>query len=319
MVRWRQGSHAASLALLGVGALIAAATEFRVPRPSRQLPAPVATSDLSRSSINRILTLDDEGCAGVTSTVWHPLSGIEYTGRLRITLPAQPGGAIVLYVGDAVPLDIEASTVTGAPVPLHHERLLLGPGVMVPPDFWLEDGSPTLAPQHLSRLQIDAAGDERRVVSVSLGRRAARVLTQLIGYPPSVRVPVCAQALAAGEQYFGAGWFGAERDAVEGPVRWMRAHGAVMVAVERSIAQVGVRLAPAVLRDGIERPELILRVNDVWSAPPVALASGFHDYVWAVPDTAWVAGTNELFFSVSRTRTAGSRQLGLALASLHVR
>jgi hypothetical protein len=317
-VPWRLGPQAASIALLGVGALIAAATELRVSGPSRQ-PSALAASDAPFGSINRTLTLDDDGCAGVTSAVWHPLSGIEYTGRLRVTLPAHLGGAIVLYVGDTIPLDIEASTVNGAPVALHHERLLLGAGVMVPPDFWIEDGSPTEAPQHLSRLQIDA-GQERRVVIVSLGRRAARVLTRLAGYPPSVRLPVCAQALAAGEQYFGAGWFGEERDLGAGPVRWMRDHGAVMVARhERGNAHVRARLAPGVMPDDGERPELTLRVNEVWSAPPVALAGGFHYYEWSVPNAAWAAGTNELFFSVSRTRWAGSRQLGLALASLDVR
>ena len=313
---WRPSPQAATFALLGVGALIAAATQLREPHASVLSLAP---SVEPVGSIDRTLTLDDAGCAGVGSSVWHPLSGIEYTGRLQMALPAQLGGAIIFYVGDSVPLDLEASTMDGEPVPINHERLVLGPGVPVPTDFWIEDGSPPLAPPHISRLQIDAAGGERRVVSLSLGRRAPRVLTRLVGYPPDRRVQVCAQPLPAGERYFGAGWFGQERDIEQGPVRWMREHGAVMVStIDGGKVDVLARLAPGAGDGESDPPELTLRVNDVWSAPPVRLDGGFHDYVWSVPDDAWVAGTNELFFSVSRTRREGSRRLGVALASLHV-
>jgi hypothetical protein len=48
------------------------------------------------------------------------------------------------------------------------------------------------------------------------------------------------------------------------------------------------------------------------------MRAGFADYEWSVPDAAWVAGTNELFFTVSRVERRGTRALGLALASLHV-
>jgi hypothetical protein len=59
-------------------------------------------------------------------------------------------------------------------------------------------------------------------------------------------------------------------------------------------------------------------VNDVLDLTPVTLTPGFRDYEWLVPDAAWVSGTNELLFSVTRTKTDGSRVRGLALASLHV-
>jgi len=63
---------------------------------------------------------------------------------------------------------------------------------------------------------------------------------------------------------------------------------------------------------------LRLRVNDVFELPAVAMRAGFSDYEWFVPDGAWVSGTNELFFTVSRVEQRGTRALGLALASLHV-
>jgi hypothetical protein len=320
-VPWRLGPRAASLALLGAGALIAAATGLRDSGTSTTSSASSAiVSDAATASIDRTLTLDDAGCARVDGTVWHPLSGVEYTGRLRVTLPAALGGALLLYVGDAVPPDLEASTMSGSVVPLHVERIVLGPGVLVPLDFWIEDGSPLLAPRHLSRVQIDASGTAPRIVRLSLGRRAPRVLARLAGYPTEERVQICADPLAPGELYFGAGWFGEERDAVEGRVRWMREHGAVMLSAGSGQgAEIRARLAPAVPPGESDSPELVLRVNDVWSVGPVPLRNGFQDFTWSVPDEAWVVGTNELFFTVSRTRSAPSRTLGLALASLHVR
>jgi hypothetical protein len=248
--------------------------------------------------------------------VWHPLSGLDYTGRLRILLPAQFGGAVVLYVGAAFPLDLDSSGDDGDPVPMNMERLVLGPGVFVPPDYWLEDGSPMAAPRYVSRVLIDASGEASRSVLLSLGRRVARVLARAIGYPPNMRVPVCAEPIAAGEIYFATGWYGQDRDSEGGVVRWMKQHGAVLVSSPDGLAaRVRARLAPAAAG---EATQLSVRVNDVLDLDPIRLRPGFHDYEFAVPDEAWVAGTNELLFSVSHTRTDDSRVRGAALASLHV-
>jgi hypothetical protein len=300
---WRRPPRAALLFLLGAGALTAAAAALR--------PDP----DIPRASINSTLTRDAEGCAGVTSVVWHPLSGLDYTGRLRIRLPAQFGGAMVLFVGDAAPLDFEASTERGEPVAINHERLVVGPGVGVPPDFWIEDGSPLSAPPFVSRLTIDAAGESDRSISLGLGRRAPRVLARLIGYPATARAPVCAEAIARDEIYFGTGWYGQEHTSDHGAVRWMREHGAVLVTSPHGRGTtLRFRAAPAEL----EGTELIVRVNDVHDLATIPLHAGFRDYALVVPDAAWAAGTNELFFTVSRTRKVGTRVRGLALASLHV-
>ena len=263
---------------------------------------------------------DAAGCAGVSTRVWHPLSGLDYTGRLRITLPAQAGGAMLLFVGDAIPLDVEASTEADDPVPLHQERLTAGPGVLVPPDFWLDDGSPEHAPRQITRLQIDAPDLRPQVVTLALGRRAPRVLARLVGYAPTIRVPVCADPLAANEIYYATGWFGQEQHPVAGTVRWMREHGALLLAsADGRGVRLRVRAAPAVDPRGMDSTELSVRVNDVWEPAPVPLGAGFHDYQWSVPDHAWVTGTNEVLLRVSRTRANGTRRVGLALASLDVR
>jgi hypothetical protein len=296
-----------ALGLLTATALVAAAAGLRAPHESSLL------------SIDNTLTRDAAGCAGVRSTVWHPLSGIDYTGRLRITLPPQYGGAITMFVGDNLPLDLEASTDKGEPVALNHERFVSGPGVQMPPDFWLDDGSPLDAPRQISRITIDALGERDRAVTLSLGRRAPRVLARLVNYAADVSVAVCATPVPAGATYFASGWYGEERDADEGTIRWMRKHGAVLVGSDDGrTARVRVRVAPRV-SPGADREALLhVRVNDVYDAAPRRLADGFADYEWTVPDTAWVPGTNELLFTVSETQVHGTRTLGLALASLHV-
>lgn len=277
-------------------------------------PASVLASD---ATLNTTLTRDADGCAGVRGTAWHPLSGVDYTGRLRITLPARAGGTLVLFIGDSVPLDVEAETVTGAPIVVARERLQAGPAAAVPPDFWLEDQSPWNAPREIVRVAVDARAVGDLVFVLRLGRRAPRVLARLTGYPPEAAATVCAQPLAAGERDFTTGWY-PEETAPEGPVRWMRGHGAVLVhSPDGRQTRVRIRAAPAVA-GGVESPTTVtLRVNDVFDLPPVAMRAGYADYEWLVPDAAWVPGANELLFTVSRVEQRGPRLLGLALASLH--
>jgi hypothetical protein len=293
------------LVLLSASALVAAAAGLR---------APVIPPE----SIDNTLTRDAAGCAPVSANVWHPLSGIDYTGRLRIALPAQYGGAITLFIGDAIPLDVEASDDRGDPVPINLERLVVGPGVLLPPDYWIEYGSPRDAPPHVNRILIDASGEREHRVVVALGRRAPRVLARLIGYPSNVRVPVCADPVRDGEIYFATGWYGEDRAPDAGPVRWMREQGAVLVSSRHGRdARVRIRMAPAVAPIGDESTQLLVRVNDVYALAPIPLRAQFQDYELFVPDTAWVPGTNELLFSVSRTEKFGTHVRGLALASLH--
>ena len=311
---WRSGPQAAlALALPSAVALFAASNVLRTHQPA---------PDTSRSanvlpSIDRTLARDEEGCAGARSTVWHPLSGVEYTGRLRVALAPRLGGAIVFYVGDSVPLTIDAETLDGQPVLLHRERLLSGPGAQVPPDFWLDDNGPWSAPREITRVTVDALPTRALSFVISLGRRAPRVLARLIGYPDDVRVPVCAQALSAGETYFASGWLGDEQTA-EGRVRWMSDHGAVLVSSPQGRAtRVRIRAMPAVPSRPGDETTLTLRVNDVYEFAAVAMRGEMATYEWAVPDSTWVTGTNELFFRVSRTETRGTRAVGLALVSLH--
>jgi hypothetical protein len=256
----------------------------------------------------------------VSASVWHPLSGIDYTGRLCITLPAQSGGAIALYVGDSMRLDLEASGDDDTPLTMTHERLVSGPGVSIPPDFWLEDGSPMEAPRYVSYVMIDAAGDHVRSFVLSLGRRAPRVLARLVNFPRDVHAPVCAETLPREAVYFATGWYGQESDAREGHVRWMRAQGAVLLSsADGRASRVRVRVAPPDGETADAETQLSIRVNDVLDLEPFALRAGFQEYELNVPDAAWAPGTNELLFTVSRTRTEGTRTRGLALASLDVR
>ncbi|HUE86358.1 MAG TPA: hypothetical protein VMO26_09800 [Vicinamibacterales bacterium] len=315
---WRLGPRAAlAIGLPGAFALTAASGMLRTPNSDSPRPTSAAIPSAPIGSIDDTLTRDADGCARVRSTVWHPLSGVEYTGRLRITLPPRHGGAIILFIGDSVPLDVEAETARRVPLGISRERLTTGPGVHLPPDFWLEDQVPWNAPREVVRVTADARGEDKLSFVLRLGRRAPRVLARLVGYPPDVKVPVCADPVREGERYFGTGWYGEERT-TDGAIRWMREGGAVLVASARGReTRVRIRAAPAVASDVEGATTLTLRVNDVLELPPVAMRPGLADYEWSVPDAAWVAGTNELFFTVSRVERRGARTLGLALASLH--
>jgi hypothetical protein len=297
------------MSLLGALALIAAVAGLR----ESGSPAPPSPS------IDRILTRDESGCARVRSTEWHPLSGVDYTGRLRLGLPPQLGGAVILYIGDSIPLDVEATDEVGDPVPMHAERMTAGPGRALPPDFWLDDGSPDAAPGQIIRIQLDASGERARALRLSLGRRAPRVLARLVGYPSRTDVQVCADPVGRDEIVYATGWYGQERDPAEGPIRWMQEHGVVLVSsADGRGVRVHARLSP--VPEVAEAPgaEVGLRVNDTIDVGGYVLRPGFRDYEWVVPDAAWVAGTNELLFRVSRTARIGSRRLGLALASLNI-
>jgi hypothetical protein len=306
--------RAALVCVLFPVAVIAVVSQVRARHP---IPAVVVSAH--SAAIDTTLARDDAGCAGVRSTVWHPLSGVDYTGRLRVRLPAQIGGSVVFYIGDSVPLDLEAETPDGRPITLHLERLPPGPGLHVPPDFWLDDNAPWSAPREIARVAIDALGHRDLPFTLSLGRRAPRVLARLFGYPPETHVAVCADQVGANDPYFATGWYGQESTS-DGVVRWMREHGAVLLAsATGQAAHVHLRAAAAVPSSDGDKTTLSLRVNDAFDAPPRLMLGGFADYDWDVPDSAWVAGTNELFFSVSRTLTRGTRTLGLALSSVTAR
>jgi hypothetical protein len=275
----------------------------------------VSPAEAKPFTIDSTLSHDLSGCAGARSTVWNPLAGVEYTGRIRIDLPARSGGAIALFIGDTLPLDVEAETSSGAPVKMQQRRLGPGPGLHIPPDFWLEDANPWSAPGHIISATIDAHHDRDLSFVISLGRRAPRVLARLIGYPADVRVPVCAVPVRAGETYFATGWY-AEQSSGPHTERWMRDVGAVLVYSDRGGATTVRIRATAAATTADDPARLTLRVNDILEMPPVAMREGIADYEWVVPDAAWVPGTNELLFSVSRTAVRGTRVFGMGLREL---
>ena len=77
-------------------------------------------------------------------------------------------------------------------------------------------------------------------------------------------------------------------------------------------------------QEGSDGPTLTVRVNNVFESAPIAMSDGMADYEWIVPARAWVVGTNEVLFRVSRThqpadhRGGDGRTLGLALQRLEV-
>jgi hypothetical protein len=252
-------------------------------------------------------------CVSVRSDRWNLLPGVELTGRLRLQLAPAPAGAMTLIVGDSIPLDLEAHAAGGATVPLHREVIH---ATAAPPDFWLEYGTPWNAPGAITVARVDAFADRPRTVALHLGRRGPRVMARLSGYPDHARASICAAPVAvpraferhdhvtitpAVANYFGSGWSGRRSDSRGlGEVRWMAAHGAILVPAARDgHVHVRLRAASGELPDD-DAALLTLRVNDVLELPPLTMSGGSSVYEWRVPIEAWVIGTNELLFSVSR-------------------
>ena len=320
-MRWRLAPRAAfPITLLALAGLTASATLY---------PPRTTSPRDDRAAAPRALS-----CARVGSDAWSPLPGLEYTGALLADLPAAPHATLSLIVGDAVALDTEMRTASGA-FPYRQERLRRGPGVGVPPDLWLEGGDPWDLPLELRRITVDARADRAESIEIALGRRAPRVLARLSGYDAATKTRVCAATrfasraartaidiAPAAADHFASGWYAEERRPDGAAVRWMREHGAVLVPWT-GVADVVVRVraAPPETPGRNDAPLLSLRVNDIYDAPTVPMASDGGDYEWEIPRGAWVDGVNELFFSVSRTpppAETGGRTRGLALERLVV-
>jgi hypothetical protein len=322
-MRWRRAPRAAlAVGVLGLAGLALSASLRRVSaHPPRGDPASVPIQSL--------------GCARVGSDAWSPLPGVEYTGTLLIDLPASDRATLSLIIGDSIPLDLEAASPTGH-YPYRRERLRYGPGVGVPPDLWLEGGDPWDLPRELTRITLEAQPDRAESIELSLGRRAPRVLARLDGYDATVRTRVCAathlvdrsladapfSVVPAESKFFATGWYAEESRDDGADRRWMREHGAILIPSSRDgDVVVTLRAAPPVTPQGREEPLLSLRVNDLYDALTVPMSPGVRDYEWTIPSTAWVAGINEVLFSVSRTPLpddTGGRTVGLALERLTV-
>lgn len=265
-------------------------------------------------------------CATVKTDAWSPLPGVEYTGRLGVTLPGFSGGEMAIVIGDEFPLVVDVETIVGLDIPVRKTRLLLGPGgIAPPPDYWLEEGSPLSAPPEVQRLTLLASAGSERQVSLSLGRRAPRVLARLFGYAAGARASVCAAApdgapafrspgafaiQPQSSEYFGIGWLPVEDLPDIGRIRFMRQYGAMLIpSAGRGPVHVALEGRLGVIL-GAEEPALELTVNSVATLEARPMHNGTALYQWDIPERVWVDGVNELLF-----RAAGA-PLGLQRLTL---
>jgi hypothetical protein len=282
-------------------------------------------------------------CAIVRADRWSQLPGLEYTGRLGLQLPPQFGGELQLIVGDALPLQLQATTPEGREVPIRAEALMTGPGRQAPPpDLWLDGGLPENGPAVIRRLHFPASPARTTLVSLRLGRRAPRVLARLIGYDDVMRGRVCAAPLGrttlfaddrrdesvplANDEAFGSGWYGLEGRGDwafrwAGPDAVVLLTSAIRTGVTVTLDAEGATLGSAT-GDAVG-PGLTLRVNGVEVATR-QMASGQQRYRWNVPAGLWLAGTNELWWHTPRAvRPADiggtdTRTLALRVSSIRV-
>lgn len=277
-------------------------------------------------------------CAAVRTDRWSQLPGLEYTGRLGLELPARIGGELQLVIGDALPLPVRAATPEGRPVRLAVEPLLSGPGASAPPpDYWMDGSVPEASPPWMRRIHVAADPVSRSVLSLELGRRGPRVIARLAGYEPEARGRICAAPLGpvrlvrpgeeeiplTDERAFGAGWYGLEGRG-EGRFRWVAPDAVLLVrAADRGHVTVALDAEAAVEPGTLGGVTLGLRVNglDVGSR---GMTAGRSRYTWPVPEEAWIAGTNELWWTTSRAVRpadrggADARQLALRVSRVAV-
>ncbi len=213
-------------------------------------------------------------CATVRADAWSALPGLEFTGRLGVALPAAVNGSMVLVVGDTIPLRADVEPLDDLNLRIRHDRILAH--AELPPDFWLEGGTPRDAPPHVEQLTIAASPDRTRVISIRLGRRAPRVLARLRSYADGTHANVCAAPLGPDDafaqeprlvllpdmpEFFGIGWTDVLLLSGAGRVRWMDDQAAILVPSARR-GRVRVELQAAPVEDLGATATVSLRVND---------------------------------------------------------
>ncbi len=282
-------------------------------------------------------------CTTVRSDRWSLLPGLEYTGRVGVLIPPSIVGELRVIVGDGLPVQVRASLPHGEPMPIRVETLLAGSGVAAPPaDYWFERGVPEDAPDRVVMLHLEPHPVSPRLVSLHLGRRSPRVLARLDGVAPSARARICAAPIGApvvrgdegqavaipltSEALFGTGWYGVEGAGTD-RFRWMDSDGVVLVP---SAAKTPVRVTFEAASGTVPAGEsasgqtVTLRVNALEMAT-LPTSGAMQRYEWDVPASAWLAGTNELWFHASRAvrpADAGgedTRWLAMAVRAIAVR
>lgn len=270
-------------------------------------------------------------CATVRADRWSQLPGLDYTGRLGIDLPPGISGALQLVIGDALALPLRLESPDGRDRVLRQEPLSSGPGVAPPPaDYWIDGGAPEMESRWIRRVHVAAHPITRELLSLTLGRRAPRVIARLAGYDDAARARVCAAPLGrvrlrdAGtevlslddEAIFGAGWYGLEGRGTNA-FRWTDADAVVLVrSAVRAAVDLTLEADAAAPRGTGPDTTVTLSVNGI-EAGTRTTRDGGAPYTWHVPAGVWLAGTNELWWHTSRAvrpaDTGGSDTRSLAL------
>ena len=201
------------------------------------------------------------------------------------------------------------------------ERLRTGPGVGVPPDLWLETGTPLDVPRELTRVVVaphgrgrndrDRAGPPRAAGAGAPERlRAVAQDTRLCGDAArrSARRGRRLRDRSGDSRFFATGWYAEERGPDGRHVRWMREHGAVLVPSSRVPhgVTISMRASPPSTGAVNDAPLLSLRVNDVYDALTLPMSAGAARLRMDDPREAWVGGDQRA--AVQRVADAAERR-----------
>lgn len=263
-------------------------------------------------------------------TRWSELSGLEYTGRLGVHVPAG-AGHLELVVAGPPPLVMTPQTLDGRALGQTATRearaLDALPGVLWPGDGRLP--APDTVAQSTT-VPASASGPIDGVVS--LGARAPLVAARMVG--ASAEAEVCAAPLPRFDPLddadavalpldddvsFAGGWYGIETFENH-PFRWSAGRAVVLVASSRARrVAIGIDASPAAPGP----VALTLRVNGV-DVGDHAMVAGIQTFTWTASPSVWVDGTNEIAFEVrpptrpSEHGGTDGRELGLALHRLRI-
>lgn len=265
---------------------------------------------------------------------WSELSGVEYTGRLGLHVPAG-AGRLELVVAGADISGVRLATADGRRI----GSIVSGPARDLddlPPVLWPGDGRLPSPDTIATRVTVPASLDYAIDEALALGARAPLVAVRMVG--AATRARICAAPLPrfdpfdvattprvlvplADAAYFGSGVYppeGREADAF----RWTGATAVMLLPSSQARAvTVEIEARPAVASSAV--PVMLTAILNGVALGSQAMATTTAPYRWTASPQVWVDGTNELTLTVSRTAAPAAdggdpRTLGLALHALRL-
>lgn len=272
--------------------------------------------DTARLRLNEVMPRS--ACESIGDRVWTDVSRLDTTGSFRFTTNSFRAfdSTIVLYVGGGgVPADPRIANPRGSgEATVHVEQFDVDAREALARRL-RDDGVPdALAPREAAVSRVEVRVNDRgdaATLLVGLGTHGRTVIARgMADRPEDWRILVCEAPLpplasarlelvdfylgAGSETAFPHGWRTPDPDR-EGPTRWMAAGEAAVRGTVDQPAPVTLHLEIMPREPGAT---LDLAINGT-PLGAVTLAGGWQHLTWAVPQSAWRAGINDVQLETS--------------------